>query len=264
MHVEMFLRISLAHAAQKAYVASMFSVKFPYIALTSLLTWGIVPFSHAAEISSAPPLSQKPKVEKIGQTRFRMGTMEFDQMERALYIPAVINMNTGPLEYLLVHESGKVHESLLSTKATPFDFNVALLLLDYKISDTFFDTMDKDAGPRPRADAIHRKKSQLDVFARWKNAEGVETTQRIETWLHNLEKRAHITDGPFIFTGSMILPDGQYAAQQSGSLIALWADHSAVVNNPREGNEFDDLWIPDPAVPAKGTAITLILRAPKI
>jgi hypothetical protein len=42
--------------------------------------------------------------------------------------------------------------------------------------------------------------------------------------------------------------------------VALMVDPASIVNNPREGNELDDIWVPDPAVPAKGTAVTIELR----
>jgi hypothetical protein len=56
------------------------------------------------------------------------------------------------------------------------------------------------------------------------------------------------------------MPDGSFLAQDTGSIVALMVDPASIVNNPREGNEFDDIWVPDPAVPAKGTAVTIELR----
>jgi hypothetical protein len=37
-------------------------------------------------------------------------------------------------------------------------------------------------------------------------------------------------------------------------------DPASVINNPREGNELDDIWIPDSQLPAKGTEISIELR----
>ena len=75
-----------------------------------------------------------------------------------------------------------------------------------------------------------------------------------------MEKKAKLTEQPFIYTGSAILPDGQFLAEQTGSMIALYVDPGSILNNPREGNELDDVWIADPAVPEKGTPVTLIFK----
>ena len=175
-------------------------------------------------------------------------------------IPAVVNMNKGLVEYLLVHESGKVHESLFSTKVRPMEFNVALLLLNWKASETFFDYTEPERGGVPVKGATHRVENSLTIHVRWKDEKGKEQTVRIEEWLHNLDKKAHISEGPFIYTGSRIMPDGSFLAQDTGSIVALMVDPASIVNNPREGNELDDIWVPDPAVPAKGTAVTIELR----
>ena len=49
-----------------------------------------------------------------------LGEIEFDAKSREIRLAAAMNMpEGGPIEYLLVHESGKVHESMLVTKARP-------------------------------------------------------------------------------------------------------------------------------------------------
>lgn len=199
-------------------------------------------------------------IESLGGSRYRMGLIEFDKVTRVVSIPAVVNMNKGLVEYLLVHESGKVHESLFSTKVRPMEFNVALLLLDWKASETFFDYTEPERGGVPVKGATHRVENSLTIHVRWKDEKGKEQTVRIEEWLHNLDRKAHISEGPFIYTGSRIMPDGSFLAQDTGSIVALMVDPASVVNNPREGNEFDDIWVPDSAVPAKGTAVTIELR----
>ena len=219
------------------------------------------PVVEAEKPAAAEPGADPTKaIESLGGSRYRIGLIEFDKATRVVSIPAVVNMNKGLVEYLLVHESGKVHESLFSTKVRPMEFNVALLLLDWKASGTFFDYTEPERGGVPVKGATHRVENSLTIHVRWKDEKGKEQTVRIEEWLHNLDKKAHISEGPFIYTGSRIMPDGSFLAQDTGSIVALMVDPASIVNNPREGNELDDIWVPDPAVPAKGTAVTIELR----
>ena len=216
---------------------------------------------EAEKKAAAEPGADPTKaIESLGGSRYRIGLIEFDKATRVVSIPAVVNMNKGLVEYLLVHESGKVHESLFSTKVRPMEFNVALLLLDWKASGTFFDYTEPERGGVPVKGATHRAENSLTIHVRCKDENGKEQTVRIEEWLHNLDKKAHISEGPFIYTGSRIMPDGSFLAQDTGSIVALMVDPASIVNNPREGNELDDIWVPDPAVPAKGTAVTIELR----
>jgi hypothetical protein len=216
---------------------------------------------EAEKKAAAEPGADPTKaIESLGGSRYRIGLIEFDKATRVVSIPAVVNMNKGLVEYLLVHESGKVHESLFSTKVRPMEFNVAVLLLDWKPSATFFDYTEPERGGVPVKGATHRVENSMTIHVRWKDEKGKEQTVRIEEWLHNLDKKAHISEGPFIYTGSRIMPDGSFLAQDTGSIVALMVDPASIVNNPREGNEFDDIWVPDPAVPAKGTAVTIELR----
>ncbi|MFN5961518.1 MAG: YdjY domain-containing protein [Verrucomicrobiota bacterium] len=208
----------------------------------------------------APPSDPTKAIEPLGGTRYRLGLMEFDKASRIITLPATVNMTKGLLEYVLVHESGKVHESLFSTKVKPAEFNVALLLLNWKPSTTFFDYTEPERGGVPVPGATHLPSSHLTIHLRWKDPQGKEQTTRIEDWIHNLDKKAKIEAAPFIYTGSRIMPDGSFLATETGSLIALMVDPASVINNPREGNELDDIWIPDSQLPAKGTEVRIELR----
>ena len=102
--------------------------------------------------------------------------------------------------------------------------------------------------------------SHVEVHVEWKDKDGKGQTCRVENWLHQVEKKAKITVEPFIYTGSRIMPDGKFLAEETGSIVALYVDPASVVNNPRDGNDLDDVWISDPAVPEKETPVTIIFK----
>lgn len=206
------------------------------------------------------PADPTKAIEKLGGTRFKLGVLEFDQKSREIRIPAKVNLREGMLEYVLVHESGKVHESLFSTTVRPTELNVVLLLLNWKQSDAFFDFTEPERGGVPVKGAENPPASQVEVHVLWKDKDGKEQTCRVDHWLHQVEKKARITVEPFIYTGSLVMQDGKFLAEETGSIIALYVDPASLVNNPRDGNDLDDVWICDPAVPEKGTPVTIVFK----
>ena len=68
-----------------------------------------------APVESPAPEPAKPSVKQLDETRFQIGEVTFDKKTREIRFPTKVNMTEGQLEFLVVHENGKVHESLLST-----------------------------------------------------------------------------------------------------------------------------------------------------
>lgn len=211
---------------------------------------------------AAPPA---PAIKPLGGPRYELHGISFNKDTRAITLPALVNMTEGLLEYALVHEAGKVHESFLSTAISPFDLNVVLLLLSYQPSATFFDFSDKKAGAilvkNPKIEPV----AQLALTLEWKNSEGTLQTAPLESLLLNVDQKATLTPGPFTYTGSFLMDDGTFMAKETGSILALYADAASLINNPRQGNEHDDIWLPDKSkVPPKGTPVTVTLAPAKM
>lgn len=208
----------------------------------------------AGEAAEAPPPAGAPEIVRLSPTRSRLGTIEFDQATREIAIPAEVNMVKGLLEYALVGEKGKLHESLLSTKARAFDFNIVLLLLNYKPDDQWFVP---PAKPKPLADA--QPAARLDIFVQWTDG-GAEKTARLDEWITDLATKKPAAPTPWIYTGSYFNDEKRFAAEVDGSLVALYHDTRALINSPREGADNDEQWVPAKEVPPKGTPVTVIVR----
>ncbi len=206
------------------------------------------------------PVDPAKAIQRIEGDRFKLGAIEFNQKTREIKFPGKVNMKEGPLEYVLVHESGKVHESLLSTAVRPTELNIVLLLLNWKKSEAFFDFSQPERGGVPVKDARNPPASQIEMHVTWKDGSGKEQTCRVENWMHQLEKRAKVSEGPFIYTGSIVMPEGNFLAEDTGSIMALYVDPGSMINNPRGGNDLDDVWIPDPGAPDKDTPVTILLK----
>lgn len=58
----------------------------------------------------------------------------------------------------------------------------------------------------------------------------------------------------------MLNQNGDLAAQVSGNILALHVDANALANNPRLGNDNDDIWTSKPEQPKEGLPVTITLK----
>ena len=79
-----------------------------------------------------PGSGLKQRVKEIRPGIYRVGDVTVDGKLGVVAFPAKVNQLIGLIEYALVTETGKVHESFLSTRVRPSDIHAALLLLGAK------------------------------------------------------------------------------------------------------------------------------------
>ena len=85
--------------------------------------------------------SKLPEIIKIKDGVYKFGSVIIDRKLNSLSIPSISNQVNGLVEYGIVHENGKIHESLFRTKVRPQILHTSLLLLKAKPVDTFFDNI---------------------------------------------------------------------------------------------------------------------------
>jgi hypothetical protein len=151
-------------------------------------------------------------------------------------IPAVSNQVNGLVEYGIVHENGKIHESLFRTKVRPQIFHTSLLLLKAKPVSTFFDNLWSD-DPK----LIDYSKNCFEISVFWE-INGTKFENKIEKLSLNQIREGNVEKKSFIFTGSRMV-EGTFLAESSGSILAIYADDTAILNNSDYDNTNDDVWI---------------------
>ncbi len=200
------------------------------------------------EEKSAP----QPKVKKIGENRYRLGLVEFDAKTREISIPATVNMREGgPIEYLLVHENGKVHESILTTAASPLDIQIAMKLLKYKAGHG--DVFNRLLPPERIAEEGGKKQDRGDVvFFGFQRDEASKPIPVYDLVMDGEDGEA-MESGGWVYTGS-VLEDGTFMAEAEGSILAVYIDHLSLFNTTRKGSDLDDRWgARTTAIPEIGT-----------
>jgi len=205
----------------------------------------------------APPPPEDPAqataltpIRSVGPGMFEIGSVLINKSKSLVEFPATVNMNKGLLEYLIVGETGKVHESLIRTKVKPYDLQIALLLLGLEGSDN----PNREQGYQeiPKGDPV-------SVKVRWKNKNKQETIP-IENWIINKANNKSMKPMGWIFTGSVIW-DGVFMAQVEKSIMAIFRDPTAMIDNPLPGGTSDEVWfVNEKATPQPGTDVTVIIE----
>ena len=199
-----------------------------------------------------PEAPRKPSIKEITPGILQVGTVHLNKNKKEISFPVMVNMNEGPIEYLVVTGKGKTHESLLVTTVEPFHLQVAMLLLNCKGSNG-------KIIPEDDGKAIPGEPVEIELH--WK--EGKKKKQaRLEEFVARMDRKP-VKNGPFIFNGSRMF-EGSFLAQQDGSIVSLITDNSAQFNNPRAGRGNDDMWRPQPKdLPPLDTNGTIVIRTVK-
>jgi len=192
------------------------------------------------------PAAFVPAMREISPGVFEIGKLRLDKGKNSIAFPGKINLVKDVVEYMLVTPNGPTHESLLVSEVQPTDLHFAMLLLGAKGSG--LSAPGPGDAPPGQIDAKYLqnapklKGDNLLVTATWKDKEGKAHITPIEEWLLNTQTKKSATPGPWIYTGSMFGADGGFLAQQLGMCISVVTNPSALINNPRKGNNNDLIW----------------------
>lgn len=213
------------------------------------LTWA----SMLVGADDSAPVPAAPAVVQTGENQYLVGEVRIHAASREIRFPAVVNQDQGALEYALVHENGKVHESLLRTVVKPQQIQVALKLLHYRTGagDLFEKLLPPGKEPLREAEG-----ERLEILV---CCEGKpEIPLRAAIGDRGAGKSLEPT--PWIFTGSEVI-DGAFQADVEGSIVAIYRDMLAMVNCPHPRAMDDENWYPVAGVlPRRETQVEILIR----
>jgi len=233
-----------------------------YVLLAGLCIFWLVffcPLPGQAQDASNPAAvlpEAAPPIREIAPGVFEIGGIQIFKKENRVEFPAQVNMAKGLLEYLLVGAGGKLHESLLKTDIEPFNLQVALLLLGLEVT----------AKPlREQGDPAMPQGDPVTIWVTVKKGDA-SVKLRIEEWVvirDNAGKMKPMEQTDFIFTGS-IVNDGVFMAQMDKSIMTLFHDPVAMIDNPAPQGGNDDVWyVNEQTVLPVGTYVTISIQAKK-
>lgn len=190
------------------------------------------------------------EVRQLGPGLFEIGLVRIDANTRTLSFPAEVNMDEGPVEYLLVGDGGKLHESILRTRAEPLHLHLGMILLGFPEKPPAPPPI--RPGQRPGLFGV-----PVEITVRFAGAEPIPASTLVEK-TEGQPLAAH----PWIYNGSRLQGD-LFMAQAGRSLFALMEDFDALANISDIDRINDKIWRPKPgAVPPIGTAAQVTLHFP--
>ena len=214
-----------------------------------------------APVESPAPEPAKPSVKQLDETRFQIGEVTFDKKTREIRFPTKVNMTEGQLEFLVVHENGKVHESLLSTTISPTHLNLAFTLLRYPPSRELYSVSENDDGkPQDTTNIPAEVKSgaRIAIDVEW-TEDGKKRRNPVNEWIQHAIREVAMPAGPWVYGGSSF-GNGKYFPETSGDVVAIFLSNAAIINYPGTDRDNDDVWMPFPKrVPAEATDVTVII-----
>lgn len=189
-------------------------------------------------------------LEKIAPGKLRAGLVEIDQLTRSIRFPATTQMTRGTIEYAVVARTGKVHESLFSTDASPRDIHMAMLLLGTRPSPCVL---------APDRTLKIPEEAAVRISVEW-NMNGSLRKEALPALLAAPPERSATNPAaPWLYNGSRFNQAG-FAAITEGSIISLIADDMALVNNPMADRSDDEVHQPrESSLPAAGTPVTVVI-----
>ena len=195
-----------------------------------------------------PSSGLKERVKEIRPGIYRVGDVTVDGKLGVVAFPAKVNQLVGLIEYALVTETGKVHESFLSTRVRPSDIHAALLLLGAKPPGQLSIEVGWKVG------GTWVRKPISDCIGQYPLEAASERDDKVTDKSFELKSR------DWKWTGAR-LRAGKLTADVSGSILSLQPDTEALaliepmVDTGRFGSH---VW--PKRVPKLGEAVQVIIR----
>lgn len=197
---------------------------------------------------------------KISDEEYKLGKLSFNPKTREIWFPCRVNQNEVVLEFAICDEfRGKLHESLLSTKVTPFEIQIAMKLLRWEPSRRDIYRKFNEQG-RPVGVLKDDGKGRMAILIRHKGKDDKEITEPLGNWVHNATTKEVVGPGSWTYTGSKVV-DGYFLAAEDGAIAAVYRYEGSLCNTFNPGSDDDELWFPvAEKVPPIDTVVTVILK----
>jgi hypothetical protein len=215
-----------------------------------------------AEPQGEASASAKPNITRLENGSMQIGEIIFDPKTRQIRVPCSINMTEGLLEFALVHQNGKIHESLLITTASPLHANIAMKMLRYTPSpELYYIEKEKgvSSGKFPKVEEETSKAARINLFVEF-DKEGKKVTLPLRDLILNEVTQKSMETDEWIYGGSLIY-DGKFYAETSGDFASIFVSRGSLILYAGKNNENDEVWSAHTKrLPEVGTKATLIIE----
>jgi hypothetical protein len=181
-----------------------------------------------------------------------MGEILIDKQARWFSVPGRVIRDEPPLEYLAVKNAGhKAYESLFELDTTANEFNVACILIGLDAGNAVL--------PKYHFDPEPVQGDSVAVEIEWGVDEERKTVPAEALFLVDDKP---VESSGWAYTGSVILRDKRYLAEEAGTLIGFVHDQDSIIEH-REGigiGKFGEVRINRSLSPPLGAQIRIVVR----
>ncbi len=196
-------------------------MKYCHLLLLLAVTPPLIAAGPKAQ-KSPRPVETPRQVERITDHLYRLGKVMIDTQARTVTCSGVINMQDGAIEYLAVAPGGKLHESLLRLDVQPLHLQIALLMLNLEPENIL----------KYQGEAKTPKGASVRIRVSWRDSIGDQHSVPAEQLMVEMPGEKASAPHNWVFTGSRILKEVGFEADAEKSLIAVWHDPAAIIDNP--------------------------------
>lgn len=236
-----------------------------------LLSLAIIVVSTVLALAQGPPPRNPPTgkppekslLKQTGESTYELGGLKLNGATREIRVPCRINMNEGVVEYALVTETGKTHESLLKTTEKPYDLQIALLLCRYEPHAG--ELIKMLSNPQPEQLALAEKKmerpgaNRVQLSVEWTDKDGKTQTAPVGDWIHDKRENKSLDIPYWIFNGADV-GDGIFSAELDGSFISVHFDLVGIIGSTAKWTGKDDNWeLETSRIPPVDSPVTLVI-----
>jgi hypothetical protein len=209
--------------------------------------------ANAQSPEGALPKAPDP-IEKLGDNLFRLGAIRVDTAKREVTVTGKVN-DTNVLEFIANTKNGfRAYESAFELETNGLTFNVAMILIGLDKANSVPPEVHFDPNP-PKGDPV-------EVWVEWKAGKNTKR-MRADEILWDKEKKEAFPKSQWVYTGSALLDDGRYLADQDAVLIGFVHDPSSIIEwtGSNGVGRFGFIQIDPKLGLAPGTPVTIIVKA---
>lgn len=197
----------------------------------------------------------EPRMEPLGDERYRIGSIIVDRNTQSFTIPGKILHLHDALEYVAVSREGmKGYESLFELDTVPGEFNLACILIGLDDAET--------VKPRFQFDDRKAEGPSVDITVSWEEdgeTKSISAANAMKTGDDTYD------DDSWVYIGSNTSPDGeQFMADVAGTLIGFVHDPDSIIEH-RNGagiGAYGLLTGNEGVLPEEGSPVTLTVSVP--
>ena len=219
----------------------------------------VAPVSPVVCGDSVQSTDLKP-LKTIGDNPDDPAAVWYDDALKRVYIKGLFCLERGVLEFVIVGDAGKTHESVIQARSAPIDIAYALLVCGFPYSVSFRSVLGDDG-----TEYRQFYGQAVDIFIEYAQ-DGVTKRKPARTFIENAKTNALMTDIPWIFTGSRYITDPgtgnrYFLANIERNIAAVFFDPASLLNTPLNTG-YDDTYyrIKEDAIPPKGTPALVIFQ----